>query len=120
MARALIPIQQPSNCITNGNYYSIGINRCRRKRRIYLRFSDDQIAWGKGSPANGGGGGKIIIQAAAVVEMEVAGGIGGYQLDGCGGPTSDNGGIGGVDLAVYSNASNKIFLGGGGGSGPCE
>src|SRR5207249_10314523 len=48
-----------------------------------------------------------------------AGGFGGYQLYECNNSYFDNRGIGGKGLS-YSNASNKIFLGGGGGAGHCN
>ncbi|MBL7748962.1 MAG: hypothetical protein JNM19_16100, partial [Chitinophagaceae bacterium] len=48
-----------------------------------------------------------------------SGGLGGYQLDACGNSPFDNRGIGG-HTAAYSTATNKIFMGGGGGAGQAD
>lgn len=64
-------------------------------------------AGGGGLDHNSGGGGDANAGA---------GGFGGYQLEACTGNSFDNRGIGGKNL-IYSNAVNKVFLGGGGGAG---
>ena len=70
---------------------------------------------GKGKAGNGGGGGNGHNSGGGGGSNASAGGLGGYQLDNCGSAPFDNRGIGGSAL-TYSNAINKIFLGGGGGA----
>ena len=77
---------------------------------------NDNIGWGKGSPANAGGGGIGHNSGGGGGSNGGAGGLGGYQLEACGNAPFDNRGIGGKGLS-YDNTQNKVFLGGGGGSG---
>ena len=79
----------------------------------------DGVAWGKGASANAGGGGLGHNSGGGGDANGGAGGFGGYQLEACGNAPFDNRGIGANSL-VYSNAQNKIFMGGGGGSGHVE
>ncbi len=74
------------------------------------------IAWGKGFAANAGGSGLGHNSGGGGGSNGGAGGLGGYQLEACGSAPFDNRGIGANQL-VYSNAQNKIFMGGGGGAG---
>ena len=76
----------------------------------------DGVAWGKGASANAGGGGLGHNSGGGGGANGGAGGFGGYQLEACGNAPFDNRGIGANSL-VYSNAQNKVFMGGGGGSG---
>ena len=71
---------------------------------------------GRGPLANGGGGGNGHNSAGGGGSNASTGGFGGYQLLECSSSVYDNRGLGGIPL-VYSNAANKIFMGGGGGSG---
>jgi gliding motility-associated-like protein len=102
-------------CNNNNYYYPSGTDAAADKGES-ITNTGDQIAWGKGSPANGGGGGNGHNSGGGGGSNGGAGGFGGYQLDACGGSATDNRGIGGKAL-IYSNPANKIFLGGGGGSG---
>lgn len=69
---------------------------------------------GRGKNANGGGGGNDTNSGGAGGGNGGTGGRGGNQWGGC--PSIPIGGDGGLNL-VYSNANNKIFLGGGAGGG---
>mgnify|MGYP000872391999 CR=1 FL=1 len=71
---------------------------------------------GRGPLANGGGGGNGHNSGGGGGGNGTTGGFGGYQLFQCSSSFHDNRGIGGTTL-TYSNATNKIFLGGGGGAG---
>ena len=102
-------------CSYNEYYYSKGTQGAADKGESITTIGDP-IAWGKGSPANGGGGGNGHNSGGGGGSNGGAGGFGGYQLDACGGSTPDNRGIGGKALP-YNTAANKIFMGGGGGSG---
>ncbi len=74
------------------------------------------ISYGKGKNASGGGGGNGHNSGGGGGGNAGEGGFGGYQLEACGNAPFDNRGIGG-QLLNYNTANNKIFLGGGGGSG---
>ena len=71
---------------------------------------------GKGALSNGGGGGQDHNSGGAGGGNGGNGGTGGNQYENCLNNPFDNGGRPGKNLA-YSNAQNKIFMGGGGGSG---
>lgn len=71
---------------------------------------------GRGKLANGGGGGNSTNSGGAGGGNGGRGGTGGNQFVGCGSTNFVNGGIGGEALS-YSNAENRIFMGGGGGAG---
>ena len=75
-----------------------------------------QNTYGKGANANGGGGGNGHNSGGGGGSNSGSGGLGGYQLEACGNSPFDNRGIGGKPLEI-NNSINKIFLGGGGGSG---
>ena len=102
-------------CSYSDYYYSKGTAGAAEKGESISMIGDPK-AWGKGSPANGGGGGNGHNSGGGGGSNGGMGGFGGYQLDACGGSSTDNRGLGGKNLA-YSNAANKIFMGGGGGSG---
>lgn len=102
-------------CNNNNFFYSKGDLNAADKGESIASLSD-AFAWGKGSPANGGGGGNGHNAGGGGGANGGMGGFGGYQLDACGGPATDNRGLGGKTL-LYNTANNKIFMGGGGGSG---
>ncbi|HEX7845408.1 MAG TPA: PKD domain-containing protein, partial [Chitinophagaceae bacterium] len=77
-------------------------------------YNTDSKLSGRGKLASGGGGGNGTNAGGGGGGNGGTGGLGGNQYDGC--PALVNGGLAGMALA-YSNASNKIFLGGGGGAG---
>lgn len=80
----------------------------------------DRIAFGKGNFGSGGGGGNGHNSGGGGGSNGAKGGYGGYQYVSCNAPAAfDNRGLGGNAL-TYNNASNKIFLGGGGGAGHCN
>ncbi|MEO8111869.1 MAG: LamG-like jellyroll fold domain-containing protein, partial [Ginsengibacter sp.] len=105
-------------CNYNEFYYPINTPGAAEKGESISAISSS-FYWGKGSPANGGGGGNGHNSGGGGGSNGGQGGFGGYQLDACGGAAIDNRGIGGKNL-LYSNVSNKIFLGGGGGSGQTD
>ncbi|MBS1743720.1 MAG: PKD domain-containing protein, partial [Bacteroidetes bacterium] len=74
------------------------------------------ISNGRGALANGGGGGQDHNSGGAGGGNANTGGNGGYQFEPCINGPFDNGGKQGTYL-LYSNTQNKIFMGGGGGSG---
>jgi gliding motility-associated-like protein len=76
--------------------------------------SDANFVNGRGAIANGGGGGNHVNAGGGGGSNSGTGGKGGNEWDGC--SMSALGGEGGYSLN-YSNALNKIFLGGGGGGG---
>lgn len=69
---------------------------------------------GMGKLANGGGGGNHVNGGGGGGGNGGLGGNGGNQWSGC--PIIDIGGRGGLAM-TYSNAANRVFLGGGGGGG---
>lgn len=109
-SRALV-----TNCNQNDYNYPAGSILAAAKGESIATIGS-QISHGKGAPANGGGGGLDHNSGGGGGGNGGAGGFGGYQLEACTGSSFDNRGIGGKNLA-YSNAANKVFLGGGGGAG---
>ena len=84
-----------------------------------VAFVQPAMTNGKGSAANGGGGGNEYKAGGGGGSNIAAGGYGGYQSTDCGPSPFDNRGIGGYAL-TYGNALNKVFMGGGGGTGHCN
>jgi gliding motility-associated-like protein len=78
-----------------------------------IAFVSNLLKGGRGHLASGGGGGNKHNSGGGGGGNYSVGGKGGDEMQGC---YIGNGGIGGLALA-YTPASNKIFLGGGGGSG---
>ncbi len=80
-------------------------------------YGNEPYTSGRGAPANAGGGGNIHTTGGGGVANFGCGGDGGWGY-----PINSSGdeklifGIGGYPL-LYSNAENKIFMGGGGGAG---
>ena len=102
-------------CSENNFFYSSASgDLASRKGEGLVTISDGKI-FGKGPLANGGGSGNSYNSGGGGGGNAGAGGFGGFQSESCPGAL-DNRGIGGKAIP-YSNAANKIFLGGGGGSG---
>ena len=102
-------------CSENNFFYSSASgDLASRKGEGLITVSDGKI-FGKGPLANGGGSGNSYNSGGGGGGNAGAGGFGGFQSESCPGAL-DNRGIGG-NAIPYSNAANKIFLGGGGGSG---
>jgi gliding motility-associated-like protein len=102
-------------CFENNYTYPIGSLTAAAKGEGIATIGDP-IAWGKGASANAGGSGLGHNSGAGGGSNAGEGGMGGYQLESCGNAPFDNRGIGANKLS-YSNADNKVFMGGGGGSG---
>lgn len=102
-------------CARNNFNYPAGSVDAAAKGESITTIGNN-ISWGKGAPANAGGGGLGHNSGGGGGSNAGGGGFGGYQLLTCGNAPYDNRGIGGHSLN-YSNALNKIFMGGGGGSG---
>ncbi|MGG9972433.1 gliding motility-associated C-terminal domain-containing protein [Ferruginibacter sp. SUN002] len=103
------------SCFYNNYYESYNTATAAQKGEGIAEVSSGRLN-GKGNLANGGGGGNGHNSGGGGGSNVAAGGLGGYQLDNCGSSPFDNRGIGGKPL-TYSNAANKIFMGGGGGAG---
>ncbi len=114
------PVSSPPvyHCNENQFYYPANPDLASGKGEGIADISAAR-SFGKGALANGGGGGVSHNSGGGGGGNIGAGGFGGYQLEGapCNIPVPfDNRGLGGKGLN-YSNALNKIFLGGGGGAG---
>jgi hypothetical protein len=74
---------------------------------------------GRGRAANGGGGGNNVNAGGGGGSNGGAGGFGGYQWVSCIDPSpASTQGIPGLSMAAYySNAANRIYMGGAGGGG---
>lgn len=107
-----------SNCSQNEYIYPAGSPLAAPKGESITTLTT-AYQNGKGSPASAGGGGLDHNSGGGGGANGGAGGFGGYQLEDCTGGTFDNRGIGGKSLP-YSNAANRIFMGGGGGAGHCN
>ena len=84
-----------------------------------IAIISDAKSFGRGPLANGGGGGNSHNSGGGGGGNGATGGLGGYSFEGapCNATVPfDNRGLGGKILS-YSNVSQKIFLGGGGGAG---
>ncbi|HMK26061.1 MAG TPA: PKD domain-containing protein, partial [Chitinophagaceae bacterium] len=101
---------------SNNNYFYAAGNLAAAAKGESISVISNPIAWGKGSPSNGGGGGSGHNSGGGGGANGSTGGLGGYQLLPCTGSAFDNRGIGGHAL-TYNNALNRIYMGGGGGSG---
>lgn len=106
------------NCYENNFFYPNDPDMASEKGEAIATVSLSR-SFGKGALGNGGGGGNSHNSGGGGGANGGAGGAGGYQFEGypCDGTVPyDNRGIGGNTL-LYSNLSNKIFMGGGGGAG---
>lgn len=105
-----------TNCFTNNYYYpSTSTAIAAIKGESISTVSNDRIR-GKGALAGAGGGGLDHNSGGGGGGNAGTGGFGGYQLEPCGNSPFDNRGIGGKNL-IYNNATNKVFMGSGGGAG---
>ncbi len=102
------------NCFVDLNFTAAGNTKAAAKGESFYELGNDK-QWGKAPVGSGGGGGLDHNAGGGGGSNGGSGGKGGFEVEGCG-PVFDNGGRGGRVLS-YSNSSNKIFLGGGGGSG---
>jgi gliding motility-associated-like protein len=114
------PFSNPSsvNCYENQFYYPVNPDLASGKGEGIAIISS-QKSFGKGALANGGGGGNSHNSGGGGGSNGTAGGMGGYNYDLTPCNTTvpfDNRGFGGKPL-LYNNATNKIFMGGGGGAG---
>jgi len=107
-----------TNCYTNNYFYPNGTPIAAGKGESIASISNN-ISSGKGASASAGGGGNDHNSGGGGGGNATGGGFGGYQLYECNNTFFDNRGIGGRGL-LYNNASNKIFMGGGGGAGHCN
>lgn len=110
--------QSTYNCYENQYFYPPDPTLSSEKGEGIALISSNK-SFGKGALANGGGSGNSHNSGAAGGGNAGDGGHGGYNYEGPPCNTTvpfDNGGIGGKGL-LYSNVTNKIFLGGGGGAG---
>lgn len=105
------------NCNENQFYYPVNPDLASGKGEGIAEISASK-SFGKGALANGGGGGNSHNSGGGGGSNSSTGGFGGYNFEGspCTSVPFDNRGIGGKTLP-YSNAANKIFMGGGGGAG---
>jgi gliding motility-associated-like protein len=106
------------SCFQNNYFYPINTIQAAYKGESISSISTSKIC-GKGNLAGGGGGGAGHNSGGGGGGNGGVGGFGGYQLDNCGSAPFDNRGIGGRQLA-YSTASNRIFMGSGGGAGHAD
>lgn len=103
------------NCNIDSFYLAgnMGMNGNRKGEGVY--FTPGKLS-GRGKLANGGGGGNSTNAGGAGGGNGGVGGEGGKQHVGGCNTNFTNGGVGGLGL-TYSNTANKIYMGGGGGSG---
>lgn len=116
----LDPVTTPAsfNCNENNFYYPDNADLASGKGESYTSISVSK-SFGKGKLASGGGGGNSHNSGGGGGSNANIGGWGGYQYEGAPCNTTvpfDNRGIGGI-LHNYTNADNRIFVGGGGGAG---
>lgn len=107
-----------ATCSENNYNYTLPNKNAAFKGEGITTLSTNLLK-GKGSPANAGGGGLSNNSGGGGGANAGSGGFGGYQSDTCGNAPFDNRGIGGHSLS-YSTIANKIFMGGGGGSGHAQ
>lgn len=105
-------------CFQNNYFYPSNTIFAAQKGESITSISSN-ISCGKGTQASGGGGGQGHNSGGGGGGNGGIGGFGGYQLEPCGSAPYDNRGIGGRQPA-YSTATNKIFMGGGGGAGHAD
>ena len=108
--------QLTTNCGTNGYFYPASSGNIAGIKGESIATVSNNIIRGKGALAGAGGGGLDHNSGGGGGANGGGGGFGGYQLEPCGNAPFDNRGIGGKPL-LYNNASNKIFMGSGGGAG---
>ncbi len=110
-------------CVAAGTYdyfYAIGSTLSGPKGEgIAAQFLTTSNGEGRGKAANGGGAGNNVNAGGGGGSNGAVGGFGGREWASCSGPSPLNTrGIGGLSMSThYSNTINRIFMGGGGGSG---
>lgn len=106
---------KPSDCAESNYFYDQASNKAALKGEGIILLGSN-MARGRGKAVNGGGGGNNHNAGGGGGSNGGTGGVGGREiaLPGC--IQMDNGGVGGASL-TYTNAQNKIFMGGGGGAG---
>lgn len=113
------PVSNPGSFFCNepNYYYPVNPDLASEKGEGIAIISAAK-SFGRGDLANGGGGGNSHNSGGGGGSNAAPGGFGGYNFEGspCTNVPFDNRGIGGRAL-TYSNAANKIFMGGGGGAG---
>jgi gliding motility-associated-like protein len=109
------PGNQSLTCFQNDYYYAPNTIYAAQRGESISTLSVNK-GCGKGSLAGAGGGGMGHNSGGGGGGNGGIGGYGGYQLDNCGNAPYDNRGLGGRQM-LYSTASNKIFMGSGGGAG---
>jgi gliding motility-associated-like protein len=102
-----------TNCNSNNFFYPLGNVLGAAKGEGIADISIAKQS-GKGRLANGGGGGNDHNAGGGGGSNSILGGAGGKEYNSCTITGIGNGGVAGFNL---NNAGNKIFLGGGGGSG---
>ena len=105
-------------CFQNNYFYPSNTLLAAQKGES-ISTTSPNISCGKGTLAAGGGGGAGHNSGGGGGGNAGIGGLGGYQLEPCGSSPFDNRGIGGRQL-VYNTATNKIFMGSGGGAGHAD
>ncbi len=105
-------------CFNNGYSYPLTFQLSGDKGESIATISNN-ITRGKGKLAAAGGAGLGHNSGAGGGANAGNGGFGGYQLDNCGSAPFDNRGIGGQSLQ-YNTATNKVFMGSGGGGGQAD
>ncbi|MBL7733068.1 MAG: gliding motility-associated C-terminal domain-containing protein [Chitinophagaceae bacterium] len=113
------PVTNPSSFFCNeaAYFYDVNPSLASEKGEGVAAISAAK-SYGRGALANGGGGGNSHNSGGGGGSNAGTGGFGGYNFEGnpCATPPFDNRGVGGKQL-TYSNAQNKVFMGGGGGAG---
>ncbi|MDN3657170.1 PKD domain-containing protein [Ferruginibacter paludis] len=104
-----------TNCSQNDFYYMLGNVFGAAKGEGIAEVSTEKSA-GKGKLANGGGGGNDHNAGGGGGSNASIGGRGGNQFNLCNDAIVVNAGVAGYGLTNYTT-QNKIYLGGGGGSG---
>jgi len=113
------PVTNPSSYFCNEDqyYYPVNPDLASEKGESIANLSADK-SFGKGAPANAGGGGNSHNSGGGGGANGGGGGTGGYNYEGspCTNAPFDNRGAGGKPIN-YLPASDKLYLGGGGGAG---
>lgn len=102
-----------AGCSGASNYRVVSQNNFADKGESIYRLTSANYAAGMGKILNGGGGGNSHNAGGGGGGNYSAGGQGGEGWPNC---SPDPGGIGGLDLSGQVSV-NRVFLGGGGGSG---
>jgi gliding motility-associated-like protein len=106
---------KPSDCAETNYFYDQTSNKAALKGEGIVLVNSNMIR-GRGKAVNGGGGGNNHNAGGGGGSNAGAGGVGGRETFVAGCAQLNNGGVGGAPLP-YTNAQNKIFMGGGGGAG---